>query len=172
MILPTLGPCQSVSVARVSRSVMKQMIASWSMVMIRALLVAGSGIKPRIDEIAGSRSGRAAGAHGSPRRRQCSPEGCGMDRSRTEAPKTRVYFTAHRSGAFPVLRLRTVARGWRSGGQEELCEVISTRTSRGAVFAGSGASLEDGGLGDPAPKDLSQSARGPPPPFLRISHLS
>ena len=54
-----------------------------------------------------------------------SPEGCGMDLSRTEAPKTRVCFTAHRSGAFPVLRLRTVARGeWTSAW-------IVNRTRRG-----------------------------------------
>jgi len=90
-----------------------------------------------------------------------------MDRSRTEAPKTRVYFTDHRSGAFPVLRL---ARGWRSGGQEELYEAISTRASSGAVFAGSGASLEDGGLGDPAPNTSPRSSPPPhclsPPAFL------
>ena len=32
----------------------------------------------------------------------------------TEAPETRIYFTTHRSGAFLVLRLRTVARGERA----------------------------------------------------------
>ena len=33
----------------------------------------------------------------------------------TETPKTRIYSTTHGSGAFPVLRLRTVARGeWAS----------------------------------------------------------
>ena len=34
-----------------------------------------------------------------------------MDLPRTEAPQTRIYFTTHRSGAFPVPRLRTVVRG-------------------------------------------------------------
>ena len=32
----------------------------------------------------------------------------------TEAPKTQIYFITHRSGAFLVLRLRTVARGERA----------------------------------------------------------
>ena len=39
-----------------------------------------------------------------------------MDRPRTEAPQTRIYFTTHRSGAFPVPRLRTVVRGERASG--------------------------------------------------------
>ena len=37
-----------------------------------------------------------------------------MDRPRTEAPQTRIYFINHRSGAFPALRLRTVVRGERA----------------------------------------------------------
>ena len=32
----------------------------------------------------------------------------------TEAPETQIYFIKHRSGAFLVLRLRTVARGERA----------------------------------------------------------
>ena len=38
-----------------------------------------------------------------------------MDRPMTEAPQTQIYFITHGSGAFPVLRLRTVVRGdWAS----------------------------------------------------------
>ena len=37
-----------------------------------------------------------------------------MDRPRTEVPQTRIYFTTHRSGAFPVPGLRTVVRGERA----------------------------------------------------------
>ena len=37
-----------------------------------------------------------------------------LARTTTEAPKTRIYFINHRSGAFPVLRLRTVVRGERA----------------------------------------------------------
>ena len=36
-----------------------------------------------------------------------------MARPVTEAPETQIYFTNHGSGAFPVLRLRTVVRGER-----------------------------------------------------------
>ena len=32
----------------------------------------------------------------------------------TEAPKTQIYFISHRSGAFPVPRVRTVVRGERA----------------------------------------------------------
>ena len=38
-----------------------------------------------------------------------------MDRPRTEAPETQIYFITHESGAFLEVRLRTVVRGeWAS----------------------------------------------------------
>ena len=37
-----------------------------------------------------------------------------MARPRTKAPETQIYSINHRSGAFPVLRLRTVVRGERA----------------------------------------------------------
>ena len=37
-----------------------------------------------------------------------------MDHPSTEAPQTQIYFITHGSGAFPVLRLRTVVRGERA----------------------------------------------------------
>ena len=37
-----------------------------------------------------------------------------LARPATEPPETQIYFTTHRSGAFPVLRLRTVVRGERA----------------------------------------------------------
>ena len=37
-----------------------------------------------------------------------------MARPTTEAPQTQIYFTTHRSGAFLVLRVRTVVRGERA----------------------------------------------------------
>ena len=37
-----------------------------------------------------------------------------LARTTTKAPETQIYFTTHRSGAFPVLRLRTVVRGERA----------------------------------------------------------
>ena len=37
-----------------------------------------------------------------------------MARPVTEAPKTQIYLTTHRSGTFPVPRVRTVVRGERA----------------------------------------------------------
>ena len=37
-----------------------------------------------------------------------------LARPTTKAPETQIYFTNHRSGAFPVLRIRTVVRGERA----------------------------------------------------------
>ena len=37
-----------------------------------------------------------------------------LARPRTKAPETQIYFITHRSGAFLVLRLRTVVRGERA----------------------------------------------------------
>ena len=37
-----------------------------------------------------------------------------MARTVTEAPETQIYFINHRSGAFPVPRVRTVVRGERA----------------------------------------------------------
>ena len=37
-----------------------------------------------------------------------------LDRPITEAPQAQIYFITHWSGAFPVLRLRTVVRGERA----------------------------------------------------------
>ena len=37
-----------------------------------------------------------------------------MDRSRTKATRTRIYFTTHRPGAFPASSLPTVVRGERA----------------------------------------------------------
>ena len=37
-----------------------------------------------------------------------------LARPTTKAPETQIYFITHRSGAFPVPRVRTVARGERA----------------------------------------------------------
>jgi len=37
-----------------------------------------------------------------------------LARPATEAPETQIYFITHRSGAFPVPRVRTVVRGERA----------------------------------------------------------
>ena len=76
----------------------------------------GSGAKS--SQIVGSRDGRAARDIVGSRSNVVVVQPGWMDRPTTETPQTQIYFTTHRSGAFPVLRVRTVARGERawSGG--------------------------------------------------------
>jgi len=92
---------------------MKQIIASWSMVMVHGLMVAGLGLVPRFNEIAGSQVGRGAGAFGNRKSNVVHAQAVYLARSTTKAPETRIYFITHRSGAFPVPRVRTVVRGER-----------------------------------------------------------
>ena len=92
---------------------MEQMIALWSMVMIRGLMVVDPGTRPNWGD---------SGLAGWPSRaehRGVSSSVVGnqadlMARPVTEAPKTQIYFTTHRSGANSVPRVRTVARGERA----------------------------------------------------------
>ena len=57
---------------------------------------------------------RGAGAFGNRKSNVVHAQAGYLARPVTEAPETRIYFTTHRSGALPVLRLRTVARGERA----------------------------------------------------------
>ena len=93
---------------------MKQMIALWSMVMVHGLMVAGPGLEPRLTEIVGSQVGQGAGAFGNRKSNVVHAQAGYLARPVTEAPETQIYFTTHRSGAFPGLRLRTVVRGERA----------------------------------------------------------
>ena len=93
---------------------MKQMIALWSMVMVHGLMVAGLGLEPRLTEIVGSQVGQGAGAFGNRKSNVVHDQAGYLARPATEAPEKQFYFTTHRSGAFPVLRLRTVVRGERA----------------------------------------------------------
>ena len=76
----------------------------------------GRRSKPRaqIDEIVWSRSGRAAVEITVNKSYVVSAQAGYLARPATEAPEMQIYCTNHRSGAFPVLRLRTVARGERA----------------------------------------------------------
>ena len=93
---------------------MKQIIASWPMVMVHGLMVAGLGLVPRFNEIAGSQVGRGAGAFGNRKSNVVHAQAGYLARPTTKAPETQIYFINHRSGAFPVLRQRTVVRGERA----------------------------------------------------------
>ena len=92
---------------------MKQIIASWSMVMVHGLMVAGLGLVPRFNKIAGSQVGRGAGAFGNRKSNVVHAQAVYLARPTTKAPETRIYFITHGSGAFPVPRVRTVVRGER-----------------------------------------------------------
>ena len=83
------------------------------MVMVHGLMVAGLGLVPRFNEIAGSQVGRGAGAFGNRKSNVVHAQAVYLARSTTKAPETRIYFITHRSGAFPVPRVRTVVRGER-----------------------------------------------------------
>ena len=84
------------------------------MVMVHGLMVAGLGLVPRFNKIAGSQVGRGAGAFGNRKSNVVHAQAGYLARLVTEAPETRIYFTTHRSGANPVPRVRTVVRGERA----------------------------------------------------------
>ena len=81
----------------------------------------------------------------------------------TETPEMQIYFTTHRSGAFPVLRLRTVVRGERASRS-----IVNRTTALWSIWMVSSlmlANLESGrvymktwGRGD----DESCRSNGPP----------
>ena len=89
------------------------MIASWSMVMVHALMVAGLSLKPI------KRDRGLAELAEPPWHRGVSSNVVGaqagyLARPTTKAPETQIYFINHRSGANSVPRVRTVVRGERA----------------------------------------------------------
>ena len=92
---------------------MKQMIALWSMVKVHGLMVAGSCLLSKLSrswarELAEPPSIWVNKSY------VVSAHAGYLARPTTKAPETQIYFINHRSGAFPVLRLRTVVRGERA----------------------------------------------------------
>ena len=81
------------------------------MVKVHGLMVAGAGLVPDYIKIVGSQVGRGAGAFGNTKSNVVHVQPNRMDRPTKKAPETQIYFTTHGSGAFLVLRLRTVVRG-------------------------------------------------------------
>ena len=84
------------------------------MVMVHGLMVAGPSNLPRNSQIVGSPGGRAAVEITVNKSYVVSAQAGYLARPATEAPETQIYFTTHRSGAFPVPRARTVVRGERA----------------------------------------------------------
>ena len=84
------------------------------MVMVHGLMVAGPDLEPRLTEIVGSQVGQGAGAFGNRKSNVVHAQAGYLARTIKKAPETQIYFINHRSGAFLVLRQRTVARGERA----------------------------------------------------------
>ena len=74
-----------------------------------------SGVAPHISEIRWSRDQQGAGAFGNRKSNVVHAQAGYLAFPVTEAPETQIYFINHRSGAFLVLRQRTVVRGERAG---------------------------------------------------------
>jgi len=72
------------------------------------------GYRAKINEIVGSGVGRAARSSFGSRSNIVVTQAGYLARPATKAPETQIYFTTHGSGAFLVLRLRTVVRGERA----------------------------------------------------------
>ena len=84
------------------------------MVMVHALMVAGLVIEPIFTRSWGAQAGRGARNISGSRSNVVDAQPGWMARTVTETPKTQIYFIKHGSGAFLVLRLRTVVRGERA----------------------------------------------------------
>ena len=82
--------------------------------MVHALMVAGLVIEPIFTRSWGAQAGRGARNISGSRSNVVGNQAGYLARPATEAPETQIYFIKHRSGAFPVLRLRTVVRGERA----------------------------------------------------------
>ena len=73
-----------------------------------------SSHRANLSEIVGSRVRRPAPSILGSRSNVVGSQAGYLARPATEAPETQIYFINHRSGAFPVLRQRTVVRGERA----------------------------------------------------------
>ena len=84
------------------------------MVMVHGLMVADPSNSPEKAKIVGSRGGRAAVEITVNKSYVVSAQPGYLALPTTKAPEMQIYFTTHGSGAFPGLRLRTVASGERA----------------------------------------------------------
>ena len=73
-----------------------------------------SGFGAKSGQIVGSRDRRPAPSIFGSRSNVVHNQAGYLSSPITKAPETQIYFINHRSGAFPVLRLRTVVRGERA----------------------------------------------------------
>ena len=73
-----------------------------------------SGFKAHLSEIVEPEDRVGAGAFGNRKSNVVHAQAGYLARPTTKAPEMQIYFINNRSGAFPVLRLRTVVRGERA----------------------------------------------------------
>jgi len=73
-----------------------------------------SKFAPPLRHRRGPQDQRGAGAFGNSKSNVGHAQDGYLARPRTKAPETQIYFITHRSGAFPVPRVRTVVRGERA----------------------------------------------------------
>ena len=127
------------------------MIASWSMVMLHGLMVVGPGLVPRFHKILWSRVRRPAPSILGSRSNVVGSQAGYLARPVTEAPETQIYFINDRSGAFRVLRLRTVVRGERASRSivNRTTALWSIRMVTSLILAGSGLRSPSRERGDP-----------------------
>jgi hypothetical protein len=121
---------------------MKKMIALRSMVKVHGLMVAGSSNSPDLSQIMGSRDGRGASWKRDWSSNVVVIQPNYMARPTTKAPETQIYFTNHRSGAFPGLRLRTVVRGERASRS-----IVNRTTALWSIWMVASLILADSGSG-------------------------
>ena len=93
---------------------MEQMIASWSMVMVHGLMVAGPSLVPNLTRSWGRGKPTSRGALRDNKSNVVHVQAGYLARPVTEAPETQIYFITHGSGANSVPRVRTVVRGERA----------------------------------------------------------
>ena len=94
-----------------------------------------------LSEIVGPQHQRGAGAFGNRKSNVVHAQANYLARPTTKAPETQIYFINHRSGAFLVLRLRTVARGERASGS-----IVNRTTALWSIWVVTSLILPGSGL--------------------------
>ena len=120
------------------------MIASWSVVMVHALMVSGPSLMPPLRHRRGPQDQRGAGAFGNRKSNVGHAQANYLARPTTEAPETQIYFINHRYGANSVSRVRTVVRG-----EQASRSIVNRTTALWSIWMVASLILADSGLRPP-----------------------
>ena len=101
-----------------------------------------SGPGAHLSQIVGSPGGRAAVEITVNKFYVVSAQAGYLARPATKAPETQIYFINHRSGAFPVPRVRTVARGERASRS-----IVNRTTALWSTWMVASLIVADSGIG-------------------------